>query len=99
MIIGKKEFDTKNNIYVMGILNITPDSFSDGGKFNDIDRALAHTEQMIKEGADIIDVGGESTRPGYKRSSEKLRKTLIFRFRLILIRAELQEMQWRQERT
>ena len=71
MIIGNKEFDTKNNIYVMGILNITPDSFSDGGKFNDIDRALAHTEQMIKEGADIIDVGGESTRPGYIKISEE----------------------------
>ena len=48
----------------MGILNITPDSFSDGGQFLDFDKALAHAEQMIAEGADIIDVGGESTRPG-----------------------------------
>jgi dihydropteroate synthase len=49
---------------IMGILNITPDSFSDGGEFFDFEKALAHAEQMIAEGADIIDVGGESTRPG-----------------------------------
>ena len=48
----------------MGILNVTPDSFSDGGQFLHVDDALAHAEQMIAEGADIIDVGGESTRPG-----------------------------------
>lgn len=49
---------------IMGILNVTPDSFSDGGQFLTLDTALAHAEQMIAEGADIIDVGGESTRPG-----------------------------------
>ena len=49
---------------IMGILNITPDSFSDGGQFFDFDSALAHAEQMVTDGADIIDVGGESTRPG-----------------------------------
>ena len=49
---------------IMGILNVTPDSFSDGGQFLTLDSALAHAEQMISEGADIIDVGGESTRPG-----------------------------------
>jgi dihydropteroate synthase len=49
---------------IMGILNVTPDSFSDGGEFLTLDNALAHAEQMITEGADIIDVGGESTRPG-----------------------------------
>ena len=49
---------------IMGILNVTPDSFSDGGQFASLDAALAHAEQMIAEGADIIDVGGESTRPG-----------------------------------
>jgi dihydropteroate synthase len=48
----------------MGVLNVTPDSFSDGGEFFSLDKALAHAEQMIAEGADIIDVGGESTRPG-----------------------------------
>ena len=49
---------------VMGILNVTPDSFSDGGEFFSLDKAIAHAEQMIAEGADILDVGGESTRPG-----------------------------------
>ena len=49
---------------VMGILNVTPDSFSDGGQYNLVDSALAHARQMIAEGADIIDIGGESTRPG-----------------------------------
>ena len=65
MKIGNREFDVNNDTYVMGILNVTPDSFSDGGKFNNLEAALAHTEEMIKEGATIIDVGGESTRPGY----------------------------------
>lgn len=68
MIIGNKEF--KNHTYIMGILNVTPDSFSDGGNFNTIDKALKHTEQMIAEGADVIDVGGESTRPGYTLISD-----------------------------
>src|SRR5205807_9040181 len=49
---------------VMGVLNVTPDSFSDGGQFFSPDRAIAHAERMISEGADIIDIGGESTRPG-----------------------------------
>lgn len=49
---------------VMGILNLTPDSFSDGGKFNEMDAAIAHVESMLKEGADIIDIGGYSSRPG-----------------------------------
>ena len=65
MIIGGKEFDTENNTYIMGILNVTPDSFSDGGKYNTMDAALRHGEQMVREGADILDVGGESTRPGH----------------------------------
>lgn len=54
---------TPEKTLVMGILNFTPDSFSDGGKFNDLDKALKHAEQMIKDGADIIDIGAESTRP------------------------------------
>ncbi len=65
MIIGGKDFKTSDTTYVMGILNVTPDSFSDGGQFNTRDAALSHVEQMILEGADIIDVGGESTRPGF----------------------------------
>ena len=63
MKIGNKTF--KDHTYIMGILNVTPDSFSDGGNFNNIDQALRHTEEMIRDGADIIDVGGESTRLGY----------------------------------
>ena len=66
MIIGNREFDVANNCYIMGILNVTPDSFSDGGKFNSLDKALYHAEEMINEGADIIDIGGESTRPGHQ---------------------------------
>ena len=54
---------------IMGILNVTPDSFSDGGKYNAVDKALKHCEEMIHEGATIIDVGGESTRPGYEKIS------------------------------
>ena len=66
MIIGNRDFDTANNCYIMGILNVTPDSFSDGGKFSSLDAALFHAEEMIKEGADIIDIGGESTRLGHQ---------------------------------
>ena len=65
MLIGSKEFNFKKNAYIMGILNVTPDSFSDGGKWNEIDKALKRVEQMIEDGASIIDIGGESTRPGY----------------------------------
>ena len=65
MRIGNREFDTENHTNVMGILNVTPDSFSDGGRWNRMEDALRHTEEMIADGADIIDVGGESTRPGY----------------------------------
>ena len=65
MIIGGKEFE-ENRTHIMGILNITPDSFSDGGRYNKADSALFHVQEMVKEGAEIIDVGGESTRPGYK---------------------------------
>lgn len=70
MKIGTKDFKTKGHTYIMGILNVTPDSFSDGGRWNDRDRALAHVEQMIKDGMDIVDIGGESTRPGYTLLSD-----------------------------
>lgn len=69
MRIGNRDFDTKNECYIMGILNVTPDSFSDGGRWNDRDRAKQHTEDMIREGAAIIDIGGESTRPGHVQIS------------------------------
>ncbi len=65
MKIGNRVFDTERKCYIMGILNVTPDSFSDGGRWDSMDKALAHTEEMIAEGADIIDIGGESTRPGH----------------------------------
>ena len=71
MIIKDKRFDTENGTYIMGILNFTPDSFSDGGKYNNIEYALKHAEEMIEGGADIIDVGGESTRPGYTMISDE----------------------------
>ncbi|MEG1847809.1 MAG: dihydropteroate synthase [Lachnospiraceae bacterium] len=66
MKIGNREFNTEKHTYVMGILNITPDSFSDGGRYNRLNEALYHVEQMIHEGMDILDIGGESTRPGYQ---------------------------------
>ncbi len=65
MKIGNRIFDTANRTYVMGILNVTPDSFSDGGKYTDVEIALKKTEEMMHNGADIIDIGGESTKPGY----------------------------------
>jgi len=63
---------------VMGVLNVTPDSFSDGGEFFSLDRAVAHAEQMIAEGADIIDIGGESTRPGsaFVSAAEELQRVI-----------------------
>ena len=71
MKIGNHEFDTANETYIMGILNVTPDSFSDGGRFNHMDEALRHAEEMIADGAAIVDIGGESTRPGYTVLSDE----------------------------
>ena len=78
MIIGRKEFDVDNRCYIMGILNVTPDSFSDGGKWNSPDAALKHAEHMIDEGADILDIGGESSRPGHESISiqEEIDRTI-----------------------
>lgn len=67
--IGKKKFELGKRTIIMGILNVTPDSFSDGGKFFSIDDAINHSILMEKEGADVIDIGGESTRPGSKAIS------------------------------
>ena len=77
MKIGKKIFDLENNCYIMGILNVTPDSFSDGGLWNSREQALSHVEQMINEGAEIIDIGGESTRPNHTQISveEEIERT------------------------
>mgnify|MGYP004574565615 FL=1 len=66
MKIGNKEFNLGERTYIMGILNVTPDSFSDGGKFNEVEAAVKRVQELIEDGADIIDVGGESTRPGFK---------------------------------
>ena len=79
MIIGKKNFDTDHETYIMGILNVTPDSFSDGGNFNCLDAALRHTEEMLAEGADIIDIGGflfafsgnKNGRPGHVQITDQ----------------------------
>ena len=71
MKIGNKEFDTAKHTYIMGILNVTPDSFSDGGKFQSVDLALKQAERMINEGAAILDIGGESTRPGHKKITDQ----------------------------
>ncbi len=65
MKIGNREFDIGNQTYVMGILNVTPDSFSDGGRYTTVEESLFRVGEMIAEGADLIDIGGESTRPGY----------------------------------
>lgn len=63
--IANKVWEWGKRTYIMGILNVTPDSFSDGGRYFHIDPALKHAAQMAEEGADIIDVGGEATRPGF----------------------------------
>ncbi|WP_054768435.1 dihydropteroate synthase [Lysinibacillus parviboronicapiens] len=63
--------DYTRETFVMGILNVTPDSFSDGGMYNNVASAVAQAKKMVAEGAKIIDVGGESTRPGYERISDE----------------------------
>ncbi len=77
MKIGRRIFDTDNGAYIMGILNVTPDSFSDGGKYNSEDKALEHALSMIGDGADLLDIGGESTRPGYEPVSAKEEQSRI----------------------
>lgn len=75
MIIGNHSFE-KGHTYIMGIMNLTPDSFSDGGSLCTLDAVLDRAEEMISEGVDIIDIGGESTRPGYTQisSEEEIRR-------------------------
>lgn len=78
MRIGNKEFNIGERTYIMGILNVTPDSFSDGGKFNEIEAAVAQAKKLIEDGADIIDIGGESTRPGaeYVTEEEEIKRVV-----------------------
>lgn len=71
LILNNIELDFKKETFVMGILNVTPDSFSDGGKFNSVEQAVQHAKEMVANGAKIIDIGGESTRPGYTRISDE----------------------------
>src|SRR5258706_10051118 len=75
---GKKVYDLSTRTYVMGVLNVTPDSFSDGGKFFNTDAAIAHAKSMIDEGADFIDIGGQSSRPGADEVSteEELKRVI-----------------------
>src|SRR6266480_4672445 len=62
--IGSRTLELGKRTLIMGIVNVTPDSFSDGGQFMERDVAVAHSERLLDEGADILDIGGESTRPG-----------------------------------
>lgn len=71
MKIGNQDFEIGKRTYIMGILNVTPDSFSDGGRFNDMSEAINQAKKMVAQGADIIDIGGESTRPGHDSVSEE----------------------------
>ena len=66
-----KVYDLSQRSYIMGILNVTPDSFSDGGEWNTVEKAVAHALEMVADGADIIDIGGESTRPGHTQISDE----------------------------
>ncbi|MBB5174881.1 dihydropteroate synthase [Texcoconibacillus texcoconensis] len=71
MQFGKHRLDFNHKTYVMGILNATPDSFSDGGKYIDVGQAVERAKEMVAQGADIIDIGGESTRPGAEYVTEE----------------------------
>ncbi len=75
---GRFTWDLSEKALVMGILNVTPDSFSDGGSYDTVDKAVGHAHEMIVEGADILDIGGESTRPGSRSVTieEELSRTI-----------------------
>jgi len=78
IILGNKIIDCSDKKLIMGILNVTPDSFSDGGKFDSLPATLRQTNKMVAQGADIIDIGGESTRPGAKKVpiQEEIKRTI-----------------------
>ncbi|PEM64823.1 dihydropteroate synthase [Bacillus pseudomycoides] len=66
---GEYTLDLNKKTLIMGILNVTPDSFSDGGNYDEVNAAVSHAREMVSNGADIIDIGGESTRPGFAKVS------------------------------
>jgi dihydropteroate synthase len=72
--VGARALELGKRTLIMGVVNVTPDSFSDGGAFLDRDKAIEHAERLLEEGADIIDVGGESTRPGARVDTGKPRQ-------------------------
>ena len=78
LIIREMTFNWRDRTYIMGILNTTPDSFSDGGQFNTLETAIQQARQMVMAGADILDIGGQSTRPGAETISlaEELARTI-----------------------
>ncbi len=76
--LGEKTFKLGDKTLVMGILNVTPDSFSDGGKFDNLDNALEQARRMVQQGIDILDIGGESTRPNHQAVSEQEEMERVF---------------------
>lgn len=78
LTIDGHTLDFANETFVMGILNVTPDSFSDGGQFNTVEKAVEHAKQMVADGAKMIDIGGESTRPGSALYIWKILKNIFF---------------------
>ncbi|NBB77864.1 MAG: dihydropteroate synthase, partial [Verrucomicrobia bacterium] len=79
-VTARRSLPLGRRTYLLGILNLTPDSFSDGGEFVDLDAATLHFHSMVGAGADIIDVGGESTRPGHipVRAAEEIARVVPF---------------------
>lgn len=106
MKIGNKEFDTAKHTYIMGILNVTPDSFSDGGKWNGYDAAMRHAEELLEGGTDISEESPQDQDTSRLRQKKKLqelrrlsrlsKRILMCRFRLILIRVMWQRQHFRQ---
>ena len=70
-LLNGNVLNLQDRLLIMGILNVTPDSFSDGGKWNSLESAISHAKQMVAEGADVIDIGGESTLPGAAAVSQR----------------------------
>lgn len=70
-LLNGNVLNLQDRLLIMGILNVTPDSSSDGGKWNSLESAISHAKQMVAEGADVIDIGGESTRPGAAAVSQR----------------------------